>query len=409
MAVQLNLHSYVALGDSITAGYADGALFYDGQQHAYPQVMARQFNTLQNCAFKQAFLQASSVGIGFFGNSRLELKPLKNCTGEEVFHPAYIASRGDLKAFATNNYTHEGPYNNMGIPGAKAISLLVPGYGNPDNGTGNYNPFFTRMASNPYAVSILADAVALRPTFFSLFIGNNDALAFALSGGTMDIITPFNGPPGIGFEGSMHTIVNELTAHGAQGIIATIPDCMDIPYFKTVFFNSLYLTTEEALTLNEMYQSHAITFKTGSNCFVMEDHLKPGHLLSLSDQDLILADILLDSDRCEYLKGRKPLPKKYVLLHGEIRHLLNVVEKFNSCIYEMAEEKNLALADVRAFVKKLNSDREYQAQNCCVKYSPAALFSLDGVHLSAAGQLMLANVFIEAINTHYEQNIPLTL
>src|SRR5205085_4988790 len=37
---------YVALGNSLTAGYSDGALSYDGQLNAYPAILAGQFKTV---------------------------------------------------------------------------------------------------------------------------------------------------------------------------------------------------------------------------------------------------------------------------------------------------------------------------------------------------------------------------
>src|SRR5690606_33481431 len=70
-----------------------------------------------------------------------------------------------------------GPFNNVGVPGAKSFHLGIEGYGYG-------NPYFGRMASNPMA-SMIGDAVAQNPTFFTLSeIGGNDVLAYATSGGT---------------------------------------------------------------------------------------------------------------------------------------------------------------------------------------------------------------------------------
>ena len=59
-----------------------------------------------------------------------------------------------------------GPYNNMGVPGAKSFHLLAPGYGNIANFLAAANPYFIRMASSPNA-TVLEDALAQNPTFFS--------------------------------------------------------------------------------------------------------------------------------------------------------------------------------------------------------------------------------------------------
>ena len=73
-----------------------------------------------------------------------------------------------------------GPYNNMGVPGAKSFHLLANGYGNVAGvASGTANPYYARMASSPNA-SVIEDAVAMDPSFFSLWIGSNDVLVMLL-------------------------------------------------------------------------------------------------------------------------------------------------------------------------------------------------------------------------------------
>ena len=84
---------------------------------------------------------------------------------------------GDLITAYSGN---KSALNNFGVPGAKTADLLMPGYGFPDLG----NPYFTRFATDPSTTSILTDALATNPTFYTLWIGSNDVLGYALSGGT---------------------------------------------------------------------------------------------------------------------------------------------------------------------------------------------------------------------------------
>ena len=42
-AGEADFSKYVALGNSITAGFSDGALFKAGQENAYPKLLADQF------------------------------------------------------------------------------------------------------------------------------------------------------------------------------------------------------------------------------------------------------------------------------------------------------------------------------------------------------------------------------
>lgn len=73
----------------------------------------------------------------------------------------------------------------MGVPAAKVFNLT-------DNSLAfldlprllqlKSNPYFVRMASAANA-SILGDALKQEPSFFSLWIGSNDVLLYALDGG----------------------------------------------------------------------------------------------------------------------------------------------------------------------------------------------------------------------------------
>ena len=68
-----------------------------------------------------------------------------------------------------------GPFNNMGVPGCKKFSFsstrLMETIAGIANGTAN--PWYARFATSASS-TVIDDAVSLDPTFFSLWIGNND-------------------------------------------------------------------------------------------------------------------------------------------------------------------------------------------------------------------------------------------
>jgi hypothetical protein len=88
------------------------------------------------------------------------------------------------------------------------------------------------MASNP-TTTVLSDAITQNPTFFSLWIGGNDVLGYALAGGDASInpITPSAGAVGVGFDASYTEILNQLTAGGRKGVIANLPYITTLPQF----------------------------------------------------------------------------------------------------------------------------------------------------------------------------------
>lgn len=404
----IDVTRYVALGDSITAGYTDGALCYYGQQNTYANLLARQFKTIGGGEFKQPFINPNSVGIGFAGNSCLVLKNIANSIEPTSLNLSYLATQGDSSIFSENNYNSDGPFNNMGIPGSKAISVVMANYGNPDNGDGNYNPFFTRMTSSKATDSILSDALLLEPTFFSLFIGNNDVLAYALSGGTLDAVTPLKGEAGKGFEESIRVIVNALVTNGAKGAIANLPDLNSVPYFAAIPYNGLVLNERDSILINDKYSSYGLHFIKGKNPLIINDSVEnTDRIRQMKKGESILSDILFDVNKEDYLSGITPIPKKYVLTNSENLKIENTIKAYNNYLKTMANEKKLAFVDVNALLRKARTDRIYNSLSHKFIYKNSGVFSLDGLHPNAYGQALLANEFIKAINTLYHTYIPL--
>lgn len=227
-----NFSTYVALGNSITAGFSDGALFKAGQENAFPNLLSQQFALAGGGTFTTPF---TNDNVGGFSNTH----PI---TGALVFEQRLFfdgCAPTRLSAQPTTNFGQsiatEGPYNNLGVPGAKSFHLLAPNYGNA-NGVflGTANPYFARFASSP-TTSVLADALSQNPTFFSLWIGNNDVLGYATTGGDgTNPITPLDGPAGVGFNATYEALLNALTANGAKGVVANIPNVTSIPFFTTI-------------------------------------------------------------------------------------------------------------------------------------------------------------------------------
>ncbi len=225
---------YVALGNSLTSGFTDNALFISGQENSYPNMLATQMVMAGGGTFTQPLMPDDIGGfsnLGIAGRLKLIINP-------------ETGSMGPVATPALSPLTMVGSsVNNMGVPGAKSFHLLAPGYGNPA-GIGSYaNPYFVRFASSP-GTTVLADAAAQQPTFFSLWIGNNDVLSYATSGGigsdqtgNADYTTygsnDISDPTVVA--GSIQAILEVMRNQvGAKGVIANIPSITDIPYFTTV-------------------------------------------------------------------------------------------------------------------------------------------------------------------------------
>ncbi len=227
---------YVSVGASFTAGYTDGALFKASQENSFPNILSQKFALVGSGTFTQPLTSDNYGGLAAGGsrlpgfNPRLVFGGAGPVSLESLVGPITVGT--DI---VLNNPT--GPFNNMGVPGAKSYHLLFDGYGNIANlATKTANPYFVRMASSPSA-TMLGDAMAQNPTFFTLSeIGGNDVLGYALAGGdiTIDQITP-----SATFDFAFETIVNSLTSGGAKGVVTNVPYITDLPHFTTVPFAPL--------------------------------------------------------------------------------------------------------------------------------------------------------------------------
>lgn len=402
----IDASKYVSIGNSITAGFADAALYYDGQVVSFPNLLAQQLKEVGGGEFKQPLFPAGSVGAGSTINARLILGYKTDCKGVSALSPVPLSATGDGNALFTN-VAAQGPFNNMGVPGAKITTAVFPGYGNPALGLGKFNPFFTRMIqTSEYATaSMLSKAAEQQATFFSVFLGNNDVLGYSLNGGAADSITPSAGPPGIGFDASLDLIINTLTANGAKGVIGSIPDVTSIPYFTTVPYNGLTLDASSAAALSAAYAPLGISFVAGANAFVIQDASVPGGIRKIKSNELILLSVPQDSIKCAGWGSQKPLANKYVLTETEIGKIQTAVAAYNSKIKAVASAKGLAFVDVNAFMANAKKGIAYNGINVNATFVSGGAFSLDGVHLTPRGNAMLANEFIKAINSTYGASI----
>ena len=226
---------YVSLGNSLTAGYSDGALFKKGQEGSYPSILSQQFAKAGGGEFKIPFCGDDNLGGLLLGG--YPIQPTRLYFNGVA--PTNVAGmpKTEITAVLT------GSFNNMGVPGAKSFHLLAAGYGNVAGvPSGAANPYFVRFAKSPNN-TILADALEQVPTFFSLWIGNNDVLSYATSGGIgvnqLGNLNPatYGGnditDPNV-FANVYGNLIDNLVAKGAKGVVANIPDVTTVPFFTTI-------------------------------------------------------------------------------------------------------------------------------------------------------------------------------
>ena len=435
-----NFTKFVSIGNSLTSGFRDGTLYSDGQLQSYPSMMAQQMKLAGGGAFVQPMMPnnvggftslfAASGGTEFYG--KLTLKVING-----ALTPTPSAPAADIDIIGGAGKM----FNNMGVPGAKSFHLGINGYG-------SLNPYFKRFATSPTA-SMIGDAVAQAPTFFSIWIGNNDVLSYATSGGAgVDQTGTGNNPATYGSNditdpavvGSViNGYVTALTAGGAKGIIANIPNVTSIPYFTRVpakpiaglsdaqvtqlntayaqYNGGLGQAKAAGLITDAEYQVRLVKFTAGvANGAVIKDKdltnlaaLGLPSYRQTTTRDLILLPASSVLNPTAGGGTSVALDDKYVLTEKETGKVLTATAAYNVAIKSIADAKGLAFVDANAKMMQLSSASGLQWDG--VKYTATFVtggtFSLDGVHLTGRGYALIANEFLKVINQKYKSTLPM--
>jgi len=430
----------VALGNSLTAGYQSRALSLAGQENSLPEILAKQFALVGGGAFKTPFLSGEAgtrgAGVDAYGlgilTPALALLPKADCKGVVSPSPGLDGTPYPITGSGFASVSADGPYNNVGVPGARVGNLNQPGYGSSQG-----NPYFARFAANPMQ-TMIEQAMLIDASFFTLWIGNNDILGYSTSGGEEggDAITAQNT-----FETALRRSVDSLTKNGAKGAIANIPNITSIPYFTTVPANALPLTQDQAdqansnpnyTGYNQALQFYAgigaitseeaaarkIKFSAGANYLLIVDN-ELTTLLNPSDtsatlpkfRQLVAGELLTlttpsDSIKCAGFGILKPMPGQFVLRKSEIDKINTAVTGYNTIIKSVATAKGLAYVDANAKLKEVETGLKFNGTKFTTEFARGGAFSFDGVHPTTRGYVIIANTFIEAINNTYNANVP---
>ena len=462
---EADFSKYVALGNSLTSGYRDNALYIDGQNESYPLMLSQQMQLAGGGAFNQPLMADNNGGLLLGGVKIADTKQYIN---------TFVNGTPDIKNANSNTPTTDvlnkltGPFGNMGIPGAKVAHLLAPGYGNPAGIGTTANPYFARFASSS-GTSVIADFVSQSPTFFSLWIGNNDALLYALAGadGSVETLTPADQ-----FKTYYNLLVTQIKATNAKGVIANIPDVTTIPNLTTVPYNpitasvlgngnvtvgnatidnlnsTIYGPLNQILTALNAGDRIKPLSKTQANPLLIKDEsltnlgaqityaaansgnatlaalapylgatygqarqAKEGDLIPLNSKSAIGTLEVLPSGVPASLGARGvayPFADKYVLTATEVVEVNTAIASYNATIKAAADTHGFAFVDANAKMKELNdkSGISWDGVKYSAKYVTGGAFSLDGVHLTGRGYAIVANEFIKSINAKYKSTLP---
>ncbi len=425
-----NFSRFVSIGNSITAGYQSGTIYQSGQMYCYGNLIAQRVGTPYEIPY------VSDPGLG----GRMEIQSLS------PFTIYYNQSSGSLL-----NSNYPAPYNNLGIPGALLYDVLYA-----KNST-TCASFVFSNTPNPYFDVILRgkgttqieQALSLAPTFITIWIGNNDVLGYATSGGTSpatptDPTTQF-GPLFGGIAQGLAQFKTQASANFGVAI-GNIPNVAAIPFFTTVgpqvasnplvkWWQIRLMQQAAGLPATGLiYASHEggtnlgglLPYKIGfADSAAL---LQAATLITLKGssyapllgkptgkfyRDLnIPLPLGVDTTKLFGFDPQNPFPDPLVLDQDEITTANNAVTAFNTIISNIVGSLNQqgipsALVNINSVFNEFIAGKNVNGINFKTTYVSGGLFSLDGVHPSSQAHGIVANEFIKAINTKFGANIPL--
>ena len=413
---------YVAVGNSLTQGYQDGGVYEEGQRNSYPAIIAAQMKivTPNMETFRQPTVNGNGSGYMHLEYINGEIEVIS--PGDAIGTPT--EADASWNAWGPSEKTQK--YNNLGVSGitlmqcvaldnnesiinniilgGAEISIPFPpiNYEIPGNPFSRFldfgeNPHFLLGSGTP--IQYLDHIRNSGATFFTSWLGDNDVLGYATSGG---VSTSIDGTLlGLGvveigvlsepvpFRQKYDSVLTAFNSIGAKGVCATIPDVTVIPYFNTF--------TVQSIKDEKGYANVWIEEANGSSVIVRV----------ATNEDLILITAKDDIEAGAGGTEANPLTNDRVLDKWEVQACRSRTIELNSAIKASAAMFNYPVVDMFAFLETLKPGITFEGIGISPKYIEGGAFSLDGVHLNPRGYAIAANQFIKTINSHYNANIPM--
>jgi lysophospholipase L1-like esterase len=412
-AFAVDFSNYVAMGDSLTAGWQSGCLVDRHQLKSYPAVLAGQFGT--------TVAQVGDDNLAHFQQPLVSEPGIPQPCSTLTFDPSTGAIGIDQHLGEAPGHPENAllprPYNNLGIPGAHSYDML-----DVVHSTGT--DIFSLDGTNA-----VEQAIAQSPTFLTVFVGNNDTLD-AAGTATVDSASclALNPAGGGSCEGVTFTSVDVFTAkytemvqtlHAALPsttlLLFNLPNVTSIPFATTVppvvidpHTNQPVINPQTGGVIPLIGQAH-----DGSVGPIPLNTLVTLPALALEAQGLgIPCAVAPNLPLCDH-----PLPDgglaqdglhPGVLLYAdEVATLLQQVATFNGVIASAAAAVGAHVMDANAlFADVAAHGRTYGGVTLTTSFLTGGLFSYDGVHPSNIGYAAFADEVVKFINATYGTDVP---
>lgn len=388
--------SYVSLGNSITAGYQSGGINDSTQRRAYPVLFAGVVGT--------RFIYPSLAGAGCS-------PPISNFLTQARVGGTTAPPCG------LRNPTPTSILNNVAVPGATVADLTAPA------GTPATNTLTSLFLSGKSQVE---KALEADPTFASIWIGNNDVLAAALSG----VLVPMAGvSPGVTpqatFTAKYDDALNQLTtgAPGLKGMLFGVGRVTGLPilFAEAALNNAAFKAgfdqaAGRVATSTDPYKSAALTIDP--NCTnagaTLVSFLIASQIAAFRNDTNATGQPPKDPTT---RRGHPPViacgantlgfpatvGDLFILTTAEQATLASAVDAYNTYISGKAQTLGWAYWNPNQLLDSLRTAGQIPAAPNLASGTATfgAWFSLDGIHPSSQTHRAIANHMIDSVNVKY--------
>ncbi len=393
-----------AVGDSVTAGFANATLVEETQRLSYPALIAKQMDV----PFGQPYITGDGLPfLGFHFNRKERLL-------EMPFAPKQPAER--------LNPSNEGVHN-FAVPNAKLWEILTlqEKPGNP------LDRLFEVILQGERTQ--VQQARAKQPDLIIVWAGNNDVLQVCAKppddkDRALDKLesrlTPLED-----FRVAYRELITRLSAEYEAGpkkgrkpdlIVANIPDINDLPVFMPlgkklgqtskvpfkikVEKNSFVFrlsgfpkNTDKLLTTENLENLELSLTKLGRK----DEHPRGSKvsLIAVIDPHLNGRNALFES----LAAGKRCFTEAQVLDPGQLQRISNRITNYNRVIKATCGPRGIPVVDIHKLFKDVDNDGLSVGKNAKLTTSyTGGLFSLDAIHPTHTANALIANEFIKVIN-----------
>jgi hypothetical protein len=364
----------LSIGGSLSAGFRDGGLYREAQLTAFPNLVARQMGV----TFNQPLFDATD-GNGSGYKALVSTEPIasfKMVTNNLGYEDNTKADK--LKAFKGNKN------DQYAFPG---LGVHLGPYRDDNMGPKFSDRIFINAKKETEYVRLLVEKEACDFFIFDLGI---DGIINSIKNGGQGGITP----SGINNDETGGTLlVRTLVKNKAKGVMLTVPDAFDFPYFT-------HITNEKIKNLKGVVIRVQRSF--GSEIYRDFDPAIDKLIPTPTVEKLMRGEIkglaaLSDEDVVSAAEGNNEWTDASPIYYNQL------------VIRNKAKEVNIPVADIYGLYKKITAGSYTTDDGVKVDadWIKGNFFSADGIYPTAFGQAVIANEVIKTINQHYKLTIPL--